>query len=326
MFLKRTENAKAVMSVVADSLPESLGTPLSHTRSHGMGRDVLVGGLVGYAAAAALCGWIFRPSLTELPHIWSVNPNYSHGFLIPIAFLLLAGRQWRRVGPPVSREVSRADATAGLIRIVAGLAMHFFCLLSNSLFFDVVGLLLLFSGVAIVVAGKSRYRAYAFPLWFLIFTVQLPPRWYQTIAIGMQQIASAVSTGIFKLVGITAYREGCYVFIPGFQMEVGAACSGLRQLTAIIALSLVIGHLSPRSKFFKVALAMLSAPIAIAANCVRITLTGFILMWFGPRWAQGVYHTLEGLAVVAVAAVLILLTAWWLSRFRICRLKTGNTD
>jgi exosortase len=279
-----------------------------------------------YGVSAAACGWIFWPSLSQLPHIWDVDPNYSHGFVVPAAFLLFALRQWKRVGPPVAANVSAADVTAGMIRIVAGLAIHFACHLQNILFFDVVGMILLLTGLTIVVAGKRRYRAYAFPLWFLIFMVPLPMVWYQTLAIGMQHIASAVSTAVFTLCGIPAYREGCYVSIPGYQMEVGAACSGLRQLAAIVALSLAVGHLSHRTAYFKWALGLLAVPIAIAANCIRVTLTGFILMGFGREWAEGVYHTLEGLAIVGVAALLILLTAWWLSRYAICRFSPEVGD
>lgn len=306
------------MSAVLDRPAASTESPEADAAP--VDRATLLRGLIGYAVAAAACGWIFWPSLSQLPHIWDVDPNYSHGFVVPLAFLLFVLRQWKRVGLPVAADVSVADLTAGMIRIVAGLAVHFVCFLWNILFFDVFGMILLLTGVTIVLAGKQRYRAYAFPLWFLIFMAPLPMVWYQKLAIGMQQIASAVSTAIFTVCGIPAYREGCYVSVPGYQMEVGAACSGLRQLAAIVALSLAVGHLSNRTAYFKWALGLLAIPIAIAANCIRVTLTGFILMGFGRKWAEGVYHTLEGLAIVGVAALLILLTAWWLSRFSLCRL------
>jgi exosortase len=306
------------MSAVLDHPAADTGSPPDDAPPR-VDRATLLRGLAGYGIAAAACGWVFRASLSQLPHVWDVDPNYSHGYIVPLAFLMFVLRQWKRVGPPVSAAVSAGDLTAGMIRIIAGLAIHFACHLLNILFFDVVGMIVLLTGVTIILAGKERYRAYAFPLWFLVFMAPLPMAWYQKLAIGMQQIASAVSTGIFTLCGIPAYREGCYVSVPGYQMEVGAACSGLRQLAAIVALSLAVGHLSNRTAVFKWALGLLAVPIAIAANCIRVTLSGFILMGFGREWAEGVYHTLEGLAIVGVAAVLILLTAWWLSRYAICR-------
>src|SRR5690606_19449647 len=99
----------------------------------------------------------------------------------------------------------------------------------------------------------------------------------------------------------------CFIHLPGYDMEVGAACSGLRQLAAIIALSLAVGQMSGRSRTYKWILGLLSVPIAVVASIIRVTLTGFILLWFGRKWAEGVYHTLEGLAIVGVAAALILL-------------------
>eukprot|EP00913_Durusdinium_trenchii_P028299 g26527.t1 len=186
-------------------------------------------------------------------------------------------------------------------------------------------MILVAGGVVMAIGGRDHYRRFAFPLWFLVFMAPLPKAWYDAIAINMQQVASAVSATIFEICGIPVFREGCYIRIPNFQMEVGAACSGLRQLAAIVALSLAVGHLSDRTRIYKWALGLLSIPIAIGANCIRVTLTGFILMWFGQEWAEGVYHTLEGLAIVAVAAVLILIVAWWLSRFRFSTNEKGPT-
>lgn len=298
----------------------STGGTLPHQRAP------LAWGLVGYGLAAVACGLIFRQTLVQLPGVWNVDPNYSHGFLVPIAFVLFAARQWKLHGPPVSGSATAADVVAGTIRIAAGLSVHLVGFLFDVMFFDVVGLVLVLGGVTVLIAGKRRYRHYAFPLWFLVFMAPLPGTWYQTLAIAMQQVASAVSAFIFSVFDVPAYREGCTITVPGYRMEVGAACSGLRQLAAIVALSLAVGHLSRRTAAFKWALGLLSIPIAIAANCIRVTLTGFILMSFGREWAEGVYHTLEGLAIVAVAAVLILLTAWWLSRFSFSKVRQKEAD
>ena len=62
------------------------------------------------------------------------------------------------------------------------------------------------------------------------------------------------------------HRVGYFIHLPNYTMEVGAACSGLRQLSAILALSLAIGHFSNRQRSYKVALALLSLPIAVVLS------------------------------------------------------------
>ena len=96
-------------------------------------------------------------------------------------------------------------------------------------------------------------------------------------------------------------------------MAVGQECSGLRQLGALLALALAVGYMSGRGRSYCWTLALASVPIAVAANCVRIVLTGAVLMLFGSQWGEGVFHALEGLATVAVAALLIVGFAWVLA-------------
>ncbi|GAB4137127.1 MAG: hypothetical protein Tsb009_04510 [Planctomycetaceae bacterium] len=278
---------------------------------------------IGYFTALI---WLFWDTLSELPKVWEIDPNYSHGFVVPVAFLIFFIRAWYLNGAPVSANVTTGDQFAGGIRIVLGGGLHVVSYLIDAPLFDVIAMILMATGAVILLAGRKKYRHYAFPMWFLVFMAPLPKTWYDTLAINMQQIASAFSAMIFASCGIPVYREGCYISIPNYQMEVGAACSGLRQLAAIVALSLAVSHLSQKTKFFKWSLGLLSIPIAIGANCIRVTLTGFILMWFGRKWAEGVYHTLEGLAIVAVAAVLILLTAWWLSTLKWSQISEKGAD
>jgi exosortase/archaeosortase family protein len=101
------------------------------------------------------------------------------------------------------------------------------------------------------------------------------------------------------------------------------ACSGLRQLTAFLALAVAVGHLSGRTLWFKFALAALSGFVALAANCLRVVLTVAVLLWAGPRWAEGAFHTVEGLVVVGLGLLMLVAAAWGL-RFLEDRLGRGR--
>jgi exosortase len=260
-------------------------------------------------AAAGLLGILYGRSFAELVASWNRDPNYSHGFLVPLLSLGFAAMAWSRIGAPLRRSVSAKSTGLGLAEIVLGLACHAAAQFLGHLFLDVVGLICVLRGTLLVLGGNDVNKAYGFAALFLVFMAPLPMAWYQPIAILMQGWVSGISAQVLDVCGAAVYREGYLIHLPDYTMEVGQACSGLRQLTAVLALSVALGHLSGRSAAYKWTLALLALPIALAANCFRVVLTGVILMWFGPRWAEGAFHTLEGLVVVALAALFMLLTA-----------------
>lgn len=298
----RTNSARIVESSTLGENPREL--PLSKSLP-----------LLGIATATIAAA--YSPTFTELVQIWNVDPNYSHGFVVPFASLLFAIMAWNKVGIPVRGQVTRANVVIGLAEVALGFLLHIIGWLTANLFIDVVGLICLLRGVMLALGGRDVNKAYGFSVLFLIFMAPLPAAWYQPIAIVMQQLVSAISTEILQAFGVPTYREGYIIHLVGlnddrFQMEVGEACSGLRQLTAVLALSVAIGHLARKRPMFTWTLALLSIPIAISANCIRVVLTGVIMMLFGRKWAEGVFHTLEGLAIVALAAVLVVGAAWCL--------------
>jgi exosortase len=116
------------------------------------------------------------------------------------------------------------------------------------------------------------------------------------------------------LVGVPVYQEGYFLHLPGFTMEIAGACSGLRQLVAIVALGVAIGYLSGRGSVFRWSLGLLAIPIAVAANCLRVVLSGVIIMKAGRDWGEGVFHAIEGLAIIALSAGLLVAAAWGMAR------------
>jgi exosortase len=265
--------------------------------------------LLPLALAAVLIGTLYWQTAVALAAVWNVDPNYSHGFLVPLISLIFALVAWKRFGSPVRRDVGAGAFLLGMLEIALGLVLHAAGWFAGSLLLDVLSLIFVLRGTLLALGGRPANRAFGFAALFLVFMAPLPMAWYQPLAIWMQQVVSAVSAQLLEICGAAVYREGYVIHLPGYAMEVGQACSGLRQLTAIFALAVAIAHFSRRGRLFRGTLVLLSLPIAIAANCARVLTSGVVMMLFGPRWAEGVYHTLEGLAIVGVAAVLVVAAA-----------------
>jgi len=56
-----------------------------------------------------------------------------------------------------------------------------------------------------------------------------------------------------------------------------------------------------------------TVPIAILCNIVRVTVTGFVYVLIHPRYAQGIYHDMLGLAMLPLAFGLYGLLALFMS-------------
>ena len=98
-------------------------------------------------------------------------------------------------------------------------------------------------------------------------------------------------------------------------LEVAEACSGIRSLQALLALGAVYGYFTQRAVWKRWALLLLSIPIAIAANALRVSGTGFLAHYFGSEMAQGFYHSFAGWIVFVAAFFMLLGCGALLTRF-----------
>ncbi len=280
-------------------------------------KEILDGSmLVGAFVVVAIA---YGRTMLDLINVWDTDPNYSHGFVVPFFALGLAGVAYMRHNvAPVWNDVSRRAAIIGGIEIGVGVLLHMAAMFLGKVFLwlDVVALIFILLGILMVMGGEKANKAFGLPVFFLIFMAPLPPPVYEPVALSMQHFASVVAVNLFDVCGIPAFRSGYMIDIPGpHDMEVGAACSGLRSLTAILALAVAIAYLSGRSMLYRTVLVMFAAPVAIFINCVRVFGTGLIMMKFGPEWATGAAHEREGMVMVGVAAALLALIAWLMAGF-----------
>jgi exosortase len=184
-------------------------------------------------------------------------------------------------------------------------------------FLDVVALIFILLGIVAALGGMEANKAYSFPLFFLIFMAPWPPQIYDPLARVLQEFVSRVTWTLLDLVGVPAVRHGYRIQLPGENnfMEVAEACSGLRSLTAVLALACAVAYLSGRGFWYRAILVLLAAPVAVAVNCLRVFVTGLVMTYGDKRWVQGELHDYEGMLMIILAAGLLLLIAWLMAKF-----------
>ena len=264
-------------------------------------------------AAAILLGvvaWAYWPVFVELSETWARDPQYSHGFLVPlfaIAILVL-----RKNLLDSSNLVPSWWSV--LVLILGGGA-----LLTGSYLYSPwlaqVSLLVILAGVGLALGGTPLLR-WSWPgILFLAFMIPLPHRMDQALVGPLRKVATMASTNALQTLGVLAQSEGNLIVLPdGYEMGIVEACSGLRMLVVFVATSVAIAIVIKRSFLQRALIIVSSVPIAIVCNVARITATGIVHETAGHEAANYLFHDLAGWLMSPLALILLCGELWVLGR------------
>jgi exosortase len=101
---------------------------------------------------------------------------------------------------------------------------------------------------------------------------------------------------------------------PQTVLEVADACSGLRSLVSLLALAVAMAFLTQQGPIKRTVLIVSALPIAIATNMFRVIATGVLAQFYGAKAAEGFFHEFAGMAVFALAMVLLIAVSVLLKR------------
>lgn len=261
--------------------------------------------VLAVVACLALGLLAFRDTLGDFKYAWTTDDNYSHGPLVPLLSLYFAAQVYRREGPLEAPRGGSGLWLGGLL-LAASLFVNLVTLPLPIPFLGELAFLGTLVGVFTMIAGPAALRRYWFPFAFLIFMVPLPIALYSRIASPLQLLASQAASGFMNATGVPVLCEGNRMTLPGgVQMFVAEACSGMRQLTGFLALAAAVAYLSKRPPWYRGGVVLSALPIALFANTMRVVATGYIMHYINPRYAEGTFHTLEGILLMAMGLLLL---------------------
>ena len=253
-----------------------------------------------------------RSALTWMINRWSdgsFDADYSHGWLIPMVSIGIIW--WKR------KEILAAPkkvTNLGLVLIVLSLLFHWAGAKSAHPRLSLFGLVLLLWSIPYYLYGWKTAKYLIFPVAYLIFCI--PLNFLDGFSFKLQRIMSHSSAMLLNGFGLPVdLVDGNKLMSrsSGFSLEVAAACSGLRSLLAITALTAVYAYLTQRTFLKKWFLFLMSIPLAIIGNMARITSICLVAEGFGQKVATGTYHDYSGYLVFAVVIVLMVALGTFLS-------------
>lgn len=246
-----------------------------------------------------MTAWLYSPLLLRLMQQWWQDPNYTHGFFVPVFSLFLIWESREKLA-----ALRMKPSWWGLVILVFALMALILGTISSGFFLSRVSLLLLICGAVVFLAGWKHLAAISFPLAFLILMIPSSTLVYQ-ITFPLQILASKSATFLLTGIGIPAVREGNIILLPTARLEVAEACSGIRSLFSLITLTVIYGYLAETKTGVRVLLALIAVPVSILANALRIAITGVVVQHWGLEGAQGTLHLLSGWLIFAGSLLLI---------------------
>ncbi len=267
-------------------------------------------GWYGAAICTVLYLFYFREVLWHFYYSWTTDENYSHGFLVAPIALYFADQAARR-GP----VAIRAGAGIGTTLLILSVLLSLLTIPLPIPFVGQLSFLLGLTGLFGLIAGREALQRFWFAFLFLIFMVPLPVAVYSKLASPLQLLASQVASTVMNATGVPVLREGNHMTLPGgIQLFVAEACSGMRQLTGFVALTTAVAYLSRRPAWYRAIIIASGVPIALTANITRVMLTGYIMHFLDPEYAEGTFHTLEGLLLMGFGLLMLHAECWLLDQ------------
>lgn len=275
----------------------------SMTKNH---KSFIGGGLLLLVALAA----VYWPVVIPMVKQWGSDPNYSHGYLVP---LIAAYMAWMRKDDLLNS--SPQPSLTGLLLFAFGLVMLLIGFLGTEYFTMRSSLVVVVAGSILYLLGWEVFKILLAPLCYLLLMVPIPYIIYDAAAFPLKLLVTEVSVLSMKALGIVVWQEGNILMFPNITLEVADACSGLRSIISLLALGAAYAFVLHHKARDRVILILSTLPIAVFTNCLRVIATGILAQYFGSAAAEGFFHEFAGLFVFGAAVVMFVALGACLKRW-----------
>jgi exosortase len=223
--------------------------------------------------------------------------DLSHGWIIPLVSAYLIWRKRNQLA-----AAHKHPCVSGLVVVACALILHWVGFRAQLTRLSLLSMILVLWGIPLALFGRAFARQLVFPCAYLLLCI--PLSFLDGITVPLRIFASTISTVLLNGLGIEAMQSGTAIYSRaggGFNFDVADACSGLRSLLAMTALTAAYAYLTQDRLWKQWALFLSAVPLAMLGNIVRIVTIALIAVAFGTERAMKVYHDYSPFIVFAVA-------------------------
>lgn len=255
-------------------------------------------------------GYVNTPSL--MAWMWDIynatNSEDGHGILIP--FVVLGLFWWKR------KEILATPHKTwwpGIFILGAGLVFHFFGFLIQQPRVSILGMFLGIYGLIGLTWGLRWMKVTFFP--FMLFVFCMPVGGYvEALTFPLRLFATNITYVVgHEIFGLTIIKKGTQLFDANgaYSYDVAAACSGIRSLISLLALTTIYGMMTFKTNWKRLLVISMAVPLAVASNVLRLTSIVVAAEVFGQKTGDFI-HEWSGFLTYVVAIGGMLLMGKWL--------------
>ena len=257
----------------------------------------------------AVFGYVDTPSLFHWMYwVFNTSEDDGHGMIIPLVVLVLLW--WKRdelVALPTRLW------WPGLAIVLGSLLLHIAGYLVQQTRVSIVAYFLGIYGMIGLVWGSTWLKRTFFPMFLFVFCVPLGTI-SEPLTFPLRMLVAKLTHGIaHHVLGISVIRSGSQIWDSQgrFAYDVVAACSGIRSLSMLAAMTTICAFVCFRTAWRRTLTVLLAVPLAIANNLARVL--GIIVAEeaFGHRASALAheylgYFTFVGALLVIMAVAMVL--------------------
>jgi exosortase len=256
-----------------------------------------------WVATAVVFGLLFARPIYLLARDWWTMPEAGHGLLLAPVAIWMA---WKSgIGPD-----AKPNRTLGITLLLFAIAVRTASGLAAELFTMRGSVVIALAGITVYEFGFKQLLRWWLPFALVCLSIPLPELITQTLALPLQFRASRMGAALLEMRNVPVRLAGNVIQLPGRELFVTEACSGLRSLTALLSMGVLLGALVLKKPVTRVALLLLAVPVAIVVNGIRVFLTGFLVFYVSPAYGEGFMHITEGWLLFLVSLSILAGMAW----------------
>ena len=244
---------------------------------------------------------IYWPVIVGLAHQWTTDADTAHALIcVPLAVIVAVTRRVEL------RNAIARPRPAGLVVVAGALGLLLLGRLGAELFLTRFSLVVFLAGSIVFLFGWRHLRILAFPFALLLLSVPIPAVVVAQVTLPLQLFASAGAESSLQAMSIPVFRDGNILVLPNATLQVAEACSGIRSLVSLLALSLIIARTTEHRAWARTLIVLSAAPVAVLVNALRVTTTAAATYWYGRGAAEGFVHESVGVVMFIVALALVM--------------------
>lgn len=247
---------------------------------------------------------VYRTTFSWEWAMWmKTESEYSHGPIIPLMSAFIVWFNWKELA-----KTNVKPCIWGLPLIIVAIFVQFAG--HRSAGFSMAGFSLppLLLGASLMLFGVRVTKGLLIPILFLFFMLVPPWSLLSMVSNKIQLQSTVIATKGLQLLGYNAVREGQFIHIEDFKVQVAAACSGIRTLVMMLAFGTFMSYMLKGPLWGRLMLIAMIGPLALITNSVRVLVVAMVGYSYGKDWMT-IVHDYGGYVIVFMSMGLLYLLA-----------------